>query len=139
MLTGIKKGGIHCVSLRVTQATNQKNKMKTLEIKKTATGQFKYRIVDSFSGEIVPPQYGSYEAGSTIEGARSRFSFDAVMDMTECTVEVLGRDGKTATVTMTKSCFDKSNTAPRSGYSADQFMGRIVAMAGVEVRDECPF
>jgi len=113
--------------------------MKTLEIKKTATGQFKYRIVDSFSGEIVPPQYGSCEAKSTVEDARSRFSFDSVMDMTECTVDVLGRDGKTATITMTKDCFDKSNTAPHSGYSADQFIGRIVAIAGEEVRDECPF
>jgi hypothetical protein len=123
--------GILPLSARNTPDTEP---MKTLEIKKTATGQFKYRIVDSFSGETVPPQYGSHEAESTIEAARSRFSFDTVMDVTECTVEVLGRDGKTAAVTMTKACFDKSSTAPRSGHSADQFMGRIIAMAGVEVR-----
>jgi len=113
--------------------------MKTLEIKKTATGQFKYRVIDSFSGEIVSSQYGTNDVDTTIDSARERFSFDDVMDMTECTVEVLGRDGKTATVTMTKACFDKSNTAPRSGYSADQFMARITAMAGVQVYDECPF
>ena len=113
--------------------------MKTLEIKKTATGQFSYRIVDSFCGEIVQPQYGTYEEESTINGARSRFSFDDVLDASECTVLVLGRDGKRTTVTMTKSCYDKSSTAPRSGYSADQFLGQITAISGVALHDDCPF
>jgi len=113
--------------------------MRTLEIEKTPSGQYKYRVVDSFFGEIVKPQYGSYELESTIDSARSRFSFDTVMDITECSVEVLGRDGKASTVTMTKACFDKSNSAPLSGYSIDQFMGRIKAMAGVEILEDCPF
>ncbi len=123
------------VSPRATiNQSNQPNyEMKTLQIKKTSTGQFLYRVVDSFSGQTVAPQYGTFEAHSTAAEARSRFSFDAVIDMTECTVEVAGRDGKVTTVTMTKDCFDRSSTSPRSGYSADQFMGRIVAMAGVRL------
>lgn len=106
--------------------------MRTLQIKKTASGQFKYRVIDSFSGVIVNTQFGDYTAQATIDQARSRFSFDDVTDETECRVEIVDRDGKAKTVTMTKSCFDK--TAARcTGFSQDTFLGRITALAGVAI------
>jgi hypothetical protein len=57
--------------------------MRTLEVKQTITGQFQYRVVDSEFGEIVPPQYGTCEFESTLEGARSRFAFDIVEKVNE--------------------------------------------------------
>ena len=114
------------------QQNQPTNNMRTLQIKKTASGQFKYRVIDSFSGVIVNTQFGDFTAQSTIEQARSRFSFDDVTDETDCTVDILDRDGKAKTVTMTKSCFDK--TAARStGFSQDTFLGRITALAGVAI------
>ena len=117
---------------------NHHPKMKTLEIKKTSSGQYTYRITDSF-GERVPTQYGAYNEADTVAQARSRFSFDEIRDATECTVDVLNRDGKPATVTMTKDTYDRSSRAARN--SADQFVGRITAMAGIPVMDNsgCPF
>ena len=112
--------------------------MKTLEVKKTASGQYKYRVVDSFSGEISKSQYGSFDYKSTIEQARSRFFFQDVLDATECEVIVLNKDGTTKNVTMTKSCFDKS-IKRNNGYSQDQFLGRIVKMAGIAIYDDSPF
>ena len=112
--------------------------MKTLEIKKTSSGQYTYRITDSF-GERVPNQYGAYNEADTVAQARSRFSFDEIRDVTECTVDVLNRGGKAVTVTMTKDTYDRSSRAARN--SADQFVGRITSMAGIPVVDNsgCPF
>jgi hypothetical protein len=58
--------------------------MKTLEIKKTESGQYKYQVVDLVSGTIlVPAQWGVYGAEETIAGARERFHFDSVVDITK--------------------------------------------------------
>ena len=65
------------------QAANTHKKMKTLEIKKTPSGQYVYSIIDSLSGVIVPPQYGAFDARSTVDQAKERFRFDEVRDITE--------------------------------------------------------
>jgi hypothetical protein len=59
-------------------------------------------------------------------------------DLTPCTVEVLGRDGTVRTVQMTKACFDAS-AHKQHAYAADQFLGRLVAVAGVPVVEDAPF
>jgi hypothetical protein len=53
--------------------------MRTLIIKKDQAGQYTYRIV---SGEReLASQYGTFDLESTIEQARSRFSFDEIVNL----------------------------------------------------------
>ena len=112
---------------------NQTKQMKTLEIKKTPSGQYLYSVVDSFSGVVVQPQYGTSDERTTVAQARERFRFDDVRDMTECTVAMEGWNRKPAVVCMTKHAYDKATQ--RGGSASDRFMGRILEMAGVAVED----
>ena len=119
---------------------NQTKQMKTLEIKKTPSGQYLYSMVDSFSGVVVPPQYGTFDECTTVAQARERFRFDAVQDMTPCKVAVINQSGGVDVVHMTKDCYDRS-TRRFNSYSQDTFLGQIVEMAGVAVEEdeEIPF
>ena len=114
--------------------------MKTLEIKKTPSGQYTYVIVDTFHGPSIPVQFGTCNAATTIQQARERFYFDSVRDMTQCKVSVIGQTGGADTVFMTKDCYDRS-TRRFNSYSQDTFLGQIVEMAGVAVEEdeEIPF
>jgi hypothetical protein len=53
--------------------------MKTLIINKVG-GQYTYQIV-SGEREFVAIQYGTFDLESTIEQARSRFSFDTIVNL----------------------------------------------------------
>ena len=118
----------------VKQHTKRPTKMKTLEIKKTPSGQYTYAITNSF-GTLVPVQFGTYDIDTTVQQASERFQFDCIRDTTECIVEVLGRDGKINTVRMTKDCFDKT-AAKYAASHQDQFVARIASMAGAEIQDD---
>jgi hypothetical protein len=108
--------------------------MKTLEIKKTASGQYVYSVVE-FSQVVVPQQYGTFDKAETVQQAQGRFRFDAVRDITECKVLVRNRNGGLDTVHMTKDCYDRSANRFNS-YSQDVFLGEITEMAGVAVCDD---
>jgi hypothetical protein len=51
---------------------------------------------------------------------------------TYCTVNVLDRDGKIKTVSMTLNCFEASK-ARFNSFAADQFLGQLATVNGVEV------
>jgi hypothetical protein len=108
--------------------------MKTLEIKKTASGQYVYSVVE-FSQVVVPQQYGTFDKAETVQQAQGRFRFDVVRDITECKVLVRNRNGGLDTVHMTKDCCDRSASRFNS-YSQDVFLGEITEMAGVAVCDD---
>ncbi len=127
-------GGVWYGGRTVKQHTNHPTKMKTLEIKKTPSGQYTYTITNSF-GTLVPVQFGTYDIDTTVQQAGERFRFDCIRDTTECIVEVLGRDGKINTVHMTRDCFDKTK-AKYAGSPQDQFLARITSMAGAEIQDD---
>lgn len=114
--------------------------MKTLEIKKTSSGQYSYEITEQFRGTVVPVQFGTYDMDTTVSQAKARFSFDAIRDVTECTVDVMNRDGGYSTVRMTKDAFDRTSAKTRD-FAADQFVARITHMAGVPVEadSDVPF
>lgn len=59
-------------------------------------------------------------------------------DARPCVVEVLGRDGKVSTVSMTMDSFARSCNRT-NGYASDTFMGRIVSIEGVPVVNADPF
>jgi len=54
--------------------------MKTLIINKDQAGQYTYQIV-SGEREFVASQYGTFDLESTIEQAKSRFSFDIIVNL----------------------------------------------------------
>jgi len=50
--------------------------MKTLQIQRTASGQYRYRITSD--RVLVDWQFGPFDLDETIRQARERFSFDMV-------------------------------------------------------------
>jgi hypothetical protein len=54
--------------------------MRTLIINKDQAGQYTYQIV-SGEREFVASQYGTFDLESTIEQAKSRFSFDIIVNL----------------------------------------------------------
>jgi hypothetical protein len=72
---------------RITIVTSKKldytdYTMRTLIINKDQAGQYTYQIV-SGEREFVASQYGTFDLESTIEQARSRFSFDIIVNLTK--------------------------------------------------------
>lgn len=59
---------------------------------------------------------------------------------TPCTVNVLDRDGKLKTISMTLGCFEATK-ARFNSFAADQFLGQLATVNGVEVvaDDSAPF
>lgn len=98
--------------------------MNTLLIK-TQDGQQQYKI----ESDSMPWQIG------TIAQARQRFSFSSIVDVTDCKVEVMNRDGGWRTISMTKDCFLRSQ-ARNTGFSQDTFMGRLIEEGGRPVAAE---
>ncbi len=61
--------------------------MKTLQIEKTPSGQFRYRIVRHFEDlaktciVVVDWEFGPFNREETIEQAKERFSFDEIQSL----------------------------------------------------------